>query len=255
MSRSLHKILNTVLPRRVRTGLRRAALQTIPSMRHLDMPARLKSLARAGCTPTVIADIGAAHGEFAQLARSIWPDAQIVGFEPNSASQSSLERLKQSMPRFDFIRCFLGPEPKDKVQFAASDTQTSLLMHQPGQVEGANATDEAPMFSIDSLVASGRIPQPDFLKLDVQGFELEVLKGAEAALAKAKAVCLEVSAVRFAPGVPVVADVVNFMAQRQLVLYDIVGILRRLDDDSLYQLDLVFVPANSKLVRHEPWSE
>ena len=157
------------------------------------------------------------------------------------------------MPNFDFVRCFLGPEDKDKVHFNASATQTSLFMHQPGQVEGGQITDQAPMHSLDGLVAAGRIPRPDFIKLDVQGFELEALRGAGGAITHVKAICLEVSVVRFAPGVPVVAEVMNFMSQHRLTLYDIVGILRRLDDDSLFQLDMIFVPESSPLVRHEPW--
>ena len=53
---------------------------------------------------------------------------------------------------------------------------------------------------LDELLASGRVPQPQFMKLDVQGFELEVLKGATKMLQAAEVVLLEVSFTRFFPG-------------------------------------------------------
>src|SRR5690242_19187214 len=91
-------ILNRILPMGLRSMLRRAALSCIPSMRHLDMPRRLAHLKAVGFSPRVIFDVGAATGEWARLAARVWPDARIVGFEPNASNAADLERCRRELP-------------------------------------------------------------------------------------------------------------------------------------------------------------
>src|SRR5438876_187514 len=73
------------------------------------------------------------------------------------------------------------------VQYKASGNQTSLF-----EETKERCMDEATMMTLDSLRT--RLPAPaDFLKLDVQGFELQVLKGSTETLRSCDAVLLEVS--------------------------------------------------------------
>jgi hypothetical protein len=105
------------------------------------------------------------------------------------------------------------------------------------------------MLVLDELIAEGKVPRPDFLKLDVQGYELEVLKGGERALSSTRAVLLEVSFIPFFERMPVALDVVNFMAARGFMWYDVLGIYRRRSDDALMQMDVMFVPKADPLRR------
>jgi FkbM family methyltransferase len=240
MSRAIHNLLNTVLPSSVRTGLRRGAIATIPSMRHLDMQFRLAVLARNGFDPGVIYDIGAAYGEWSMMAAKLWPRAKLVAFEPNAREREALEETKRQLPQFDFRLCFLG-STRGTVRYSDSGTQTSALAGAGNQT--------AEMLVLDELVASGQIPAPDFMKLDVQGFELEVLRGGERALAGAQGALLEVSFVPFLPNMPLLADVVSFMDQRGFACYDVMGIFRRRSDDALVQMDLMFLKKDHPLRR------
>ena len=67
---------------------------------------------------------------------------------------------------------------------------------------------------------------PLLLKLDVQGFELEVLRGSRIALDAAEFVLLEVSTLNYNRGAPLVAEVLDFMNQRGFVLFDIADLSR-----------------------------
>ena len=96
MSRRLHAALNRVLPATMRQRLRDMASAFIPTMRHLDMWARLQHVARLGMNPDVIYDIGAAQGAWAQRAATIWPNARIIGFEPNESRVPELEATRAS---------------------------------------------------------------------------------------------------------------------------------------------------------------
>lgn len=232
--------LNRVLPMSLRSTLRRAALQTIPSMRHLDMGRRLTHMAHLGFAPKVIVDVGAAQGCWARMASKIWPGSYILGVEPNLDNIPFLEQTKRDLRCFDCVRAFLGPEQKT-VHYKASGDQTSLL-----EETGANCPDEAPMLTLDSL--RGRLPGPaDFIKLDVQGFELEVLKGGDDTLQGCQAALLEVSFFPFFPGVPIVNEVIQFMTDKGFAWYDVMGIYRRPADDALAQLDLMFVRSDHPL--------
>ena len=90
MTRAVHNVLNRFIPSRVREVLRRSALLTIPSMRHLDMGFRLANLAGQGFTPRVIHDIGASSGDWAEWRRACGRTHN-HGFEPNVREKESLD--------------------------------------------------------------------------------------------------------------------------------------------------------------------
>ena len=244
MSRKLHRILNAVLPKFTRRCLKRSALATIPSLRHLDMSTRLGRLRQLGFDPRSIVDVGAGSGEWATLAASIWPLAQIIGFEPNRAERPHLEQTRQNLPDFDFIQGVLGPARRE-IRYRSAGHQTSLLE------ADTSATESAEMYVLDELIEEGRVPSPQFIKIDVQGFELEVLKGAGKAMRHCEGVLLEVNFYEFLPGAATVAETISFFREREFVLYDVAGILRRPSDDALWQMDMVFLPIDHALRREK----
>src|SRR2546422_465251 len=91
------------------------------------------------------------------------------------------------------------------------------------------------------------LPGRFFLKLDVQGYELEVLRGAERTLTATDVVLMEVSLLQYNAGAPLFAEVTAFMKAIGFVVYDICGQLRRAADEALFQADLLFVREDSTL--------
>lgn len=235
--------MNRVLPATLRQGLRDMATAFIPTMRHLDMWVRLQHLAELGVKFDVIYDIGAAQGAWAQRASKIWPNARIIGFEPNASRVSDLEATRAVLPNFSYHRCLLGSTIAD-VEYVDSRDQTSLYDR---AAAGPKVT--APMLTLDSLLGGKEIPPPSFMKLDVQGYELEILKGGQLALASAQAVLLEVSVYHLSPEMPLVLDVLNYMNANGFFWYDILGLLRRPSDDALGQMDLLFLRRDHPLFR------
>jgi FkbM family methyltransferase len=248
-------ILNRILPMGLRSMLRRAALGCIPSMRHLDMPRRLAHLKAVGFAPRVIFDVGAATGDWARLAARVWPDARVVGFEPNASNAADLERCRRELPHFDFRNCFLGPE-KRTVEYKDRGTQTSLYGLDGFTPADAGAAARADMVSLDELVAAGDVPRPDLIKIDVQGFELDVLRGAERVLADGCQVVLaEVNFYKSHPQLPTADEVIAFMRERGFAWYDTAGLLRRPLDDALWQMDLLFVRSDHELRRSHHYAD
>ena len=200
-------ILNRLLPPSITTILRQCAVATIPSMRHLDMPKRLQHLNRLGIQPKVIFDIGAAQGHWARLAASIWPKASIIGFEPNRVNGTYLEQTQSDLPKFEYLSCFSGTQPQ-KIQYEYRGNQISLY---DATVSAAHQ-DTADMYVLDQLLAQRRIPSPEFLKLDVQGYELEVLRGGAKTMSTCEAILFETSFDHDHRDMPIVHKVIEFMA-------------------------------------------
>ena len=94
---------------------------------------------------------------------------------------------------------------------------------------------------------------PDLLKLDLQGFELPALKGADQCLKHAELCivefgCLDAYKERTTPN-----DVMNLMYQYDYVLYDIVDLIYRPYDGALVGGDFFFVKSDSRLKEHKDY--
>lgn len=235
--------MNRVLPATLRQGLRDMASAFIPTMRHLNMWVRLEHLAELGLIPEVIFDIGAAEGAWAQRASKIWPKARIVGFEPNQSRVPALEATRAKLPDFSYHRCLLGATIGD-VEYVDSRDETSLYDR-----AATGPKVNAPMHTLDSLLTRELIPPPSFMKLDVQGYELDILKGGQLALGAAQAVLLEANVYHLSPEMPVVLDVLNYMDANGFFWYDILGLLRRTADDAMSHMDLLFLRRDHPLFR------
>jgi hypothetical protein len=104
---------------------------------------------------------------------------------------------------------------------------------------------DLPMTTLDAVVPAEA--RNALLKLDVQGYELEVLAGGPRTLAGAAAVLIEVSLLPYNEGAPLLAEVVSYLHARGFLSYDVCGALRRREDLALWQTDLLFLPEQSRL--------
>ncbi len=193
------------------------------SLGHLDSLELLDLLAPR--PPQVIYDIGANVGTWSCLAKSLFPAARIEAFEP----------LAQHFPRFrewtaawpGAVRlhaCALGPVERTATMhvMSFSDASSLLALSAAGATEFAvhQASEQSvPVVPLDVLVAREQLAPPDLLKLDVQGYELEVLRGAETCLRSARAVLCEVSFREYYAGQPLFADVLSFLRERGFSLH------------------------------------
>jgi hypothetical protein len=96
-----------------------------------------------------------------------------------------------------------------------------------------------PCRRLDSYLSEINAKGPLFIKLDVEGAELDVLRGAEETLKDTCGLLIE-SPVR-AAGSPQFIDIYGFLAQRGFSLFDIVRLSHRGSDATLYQFYSVFV--------------
>lgn len=153
----------------------------------------------AGIVPGTVFDVGANIGQFALAATTIFPDATIYSYEPIGSAYAQLKVLAQRHGRIHPKNNALGrTRGTAKIHITSQTTSSSLLKlgerHRhayPDIVEASQQ--EVSVTTLSDEVAAQTLNAPMLLKLDVQGFESEVLHGAGDALRQFRWVLLETS--------------------------------------------------------------
>lgn len=166
-----------------------------------------------------VLDIGANRGQFAVYALVRFASARIHCFEPLPSARETLARLAAEEPRVRVWPVALGSAPaRASLHVTARDDSSSLLAPTELQTSTFPATHEAGRVEVevrrlDDVVASIEAASPILLKLDVQGFELEVLRGATTTLQRVDEVLVEVSREELYAGQALAADLHAFLVE------------------------------------------
>ena len=211
----------------------------------LSMWGSLQNLKAKGFAPRTVLDVGAWVGDWTEHVRPIFPAADFLMVEANPGKQAGLEAVAARLgPGVRVQMALLGPESRAEVTFYAMEAGSSVL---PENTEFDRALLALPMTTLDSVSGAAGLQGPVLLKLDVQGYELEVLRGGARTLALSEVVLLEVSLLEYNQGAPLMPEVVAFMNSAGFLPYDICGQFRRLSDAALCQIDIMFVRKESML--------
>jgi len=216
----------------------------------------LEDMKGRGLNCTQIVDIGANQGHWSGMAYGVYPDADFCMIEPQEEMRPKLEALCAQHARMQFHLAAAGPTEGKMVLTVWEDLLgSSLLPATDAQAMKNGKQREVPILTIDGLLATGKIQMPQIIKLDIQGFEIEALKGAESTFGHTEAYILEISLFPFddGPNMPQFFDVVNFMYARGYVVYDFLGFLRRPYDGALGQCDICFVKDHGFLRSVRSW--
>jgi hypothetical protein len=110
-----------------------------------------------------------------------------------------------------------------------------------------------PVITLDELWAEKQLDGPIVLKIDVQGAELDVLKGAVNVLTQCELVILETMLIDQYIGAPIFHDYIIFMKDRGFVLFDVIGVGFTPAAGIMGYLDLVFVQETSRFRDDKRW--
>jgi FkbM family methyltransferase len=209
----------------------------------LSKRASLERMREAGLRPATVFDVGVADGT--PELYDVFEGVRYVLIEPLEESEPRMRRIVERHPGSIAINAAAGPKPGEATFVVTRNLSGSSFLLKPSIGESRTV----PVVTIDQVAEEHALPEPYLLKLDVQGYELEVLAGAEQALGKTAAVIAEVSlwADRKGKGMAEFAALIAWMRARDFVLFDIAQIARRDYDDAITEMDVVFLPASSPL--------
>jgi FkbM family methyltransferase len=216
-----------------------------------DTASCIGAMKRRGFYPKAAIDVGAYSGEWTVSLLHLFPLTPVLMIEPQVARKKQLQALVHAHQGVELAPVLLGSTVASGVTFYQAETGSSVLPDPGNSGTQPTAMD---MTTLDAVTRGTYFERPDFLKLDVQGYEIEVLKGAEQMLQAVEAVMMEVNLIAVYQGAPLAHEVVAYMAARGFRVYDISTFFRRPYDNALWQMDMIFVRATSPLMASTRWS-
>jgi len=130
----------------------------------------------------VIFDVGAHRGETSLYLNKFFPEADIFAFEPVKDNFKDLQELTRHKKQ---IRCFntaMGSKETDMEILINPDSERNSLVEKPFMP--GQRREHIKVTAIDKFCAENKISHIDILKSDTEGYDLEVMKGAQAMLDK-----------------------------------------------------------------------
>ncbi len=218
----------------------------------------LEDVKARGLIPRGILDVGAHKGNWTRAALRIFPGTPVTLIEPLDEMEERLSELVREVPGCHYIKAGAGRTDGERELTVSRDLYGSSYLTNP--TEGVDVGTEEPIRrktlvkTIDGILRDS-FPafEPDLIKLDTQGYELEVLSGADSVFGRTELFIVETSLYQFMPGMPSTREVIAFMADRGYELYDVTEYLRRPLDGALGQIDLAFAMRDGKLRRSHEW--
>ncbi|WP_050995743.1 FkbM family methyltransferase [Bradyrhizobium genomosp. III] len=196
-----------------------------------------------GADYKTIVDIGANVGQFALFARERFPSAKIFSFEPLDDCWDIFKRLFQSS---DNVRLYpyavAANDGEASLNVTTAKDSSSILAPSATQVEvfgtAIEHTKKIEVRRLGSVLRNEDITGPALLKIDVQGFELDVLQGCEELLSLFDAVYVEASYLELYCGQALVTDVIEFLRKHD---FDVRGVFNQHIDPSRGPLQADFL--------------
>ncbi len=200
-----------------------------------------------------VLDVGAHHGLYTLLAsRCVGHAGTVTAFEPSPRERKALI-LNLRLNRVKNVRV-------ETIALGAGDIQTKLYVvdHQetgcnslrPPVTSSTTSTTKVHVRRLDDWARERHIEHADFIKLDVEGGELEFFKGAEGFLTGGErpVILAEVQDIRSQPWGYRAKEIINHLRERNFVWFRIIdnGLLEQLDTDAEgYDGNFVAVPQGS----------
>jgi FkbM family methyltransferase len=197
-------------------------------------------------------DVGANDGAYVRALRAGGYRGRVVSFEPLSEAYRRLHEAAVDDPLWQCIRLALGADTGNAELHVAGNSSSSSLLpmtehHRLGAPESAYVGSErVAVAPLDSFW--GELWQPGeriFLKLDVQGYEGQVLEGATKTLADVHVLQCELSLVPLYEGQSLLTDVVERLGGVGFELASLDSVFRDPRSGRLLQVDGLFVRSRS----------
>jgi FkbM family methyltransferase len=192
-----------------------------------------------------IIDAGANQGQFALAASHFYPGAHIHSFEPLPEVFPILQRNTRRLSSISTYNVALGSSTgtlgfySNAYSHASSALHVSALQKNMLPKTAISQRIEIPVQRLDDLLHKEHFIPPVLLKMDVQGFEKEVLKGALNSLQQIDYLLFETSFVQMYDGEPLFDEMHHFVKELGFELIAPVGFLQS-EKLQILQMDLLY---------------
>ena len=174
---------------------------------HLNFLIKLKT--DHNFIPNVCYDIGASVLHWTRHAERLWPNSKLILFD-------AFEPAKILYSKYDNYIGVLSDEDNKQVKFYQNDQYFAGNSYYREVGSDYNPYNENIYIlkntrSLDSIVNERWYPYPDLIKIDVQGAELDIIKGASNVLSHTKYLIVELQHVNYNDGAPLYNETITYL--------------------------------------------
>lgn len=194
----------------------------------------------------VVLDVGANIGQYGRQLRALGYGGQIYSFEPGGEAFEKLDRLAARDPAWTPLRLALGSTEGTvtlNVSEASDFSSIRKVRDETLNLDGharIRVREQVSCRRLDTVLTELPVGGGLLLKLDVQGFEDEVLAGAGAALDGIDAIEIELSATPLYEGQRLMEEQIQYLRSRGFELYDLWDGFRNRNTGQVMEFEALF---------------
>ena len=184
-----------------------------------------------------VLDIGAYEGEWSRLFTSIYPDANVLMIEANIEKENILKQIG------NYKIALLGSKDNEEVDYykCLNGVPTGNGIY-PENTEYEFKPEKRKAITLPTLLGSEK--GFDLIKMDVQGSELNIIKGALPIIKNTKYLLLELQTTPYNKGAPQMEEVVSYLHSINFGFVDLFDLMYI--NNHLIQVDGLFINRNIK---------
>jgi len=197
---------------------------------------------------TVI-DIGANKGQFSLTARNIFPNARIISFEPLSEPAIKFKKIFTNDANIILHQSAIGSEQKNISMYVSKRYDSSSILpignNQSSIFPGTELshTEEIFVAPLSNFIPLRDLIRPILVKIDVQGYELEVLEGCKEQISLLDFIYVECSFIELYESQPLAHEIICFLDKYSYQLKGVYNITYKnkiaIQGDFLFRKDIV----------------
>ena len=197
----------------------------------------VSALKRQNLEPHTVLDVGANVGQFTVAVAKMFPGVQIHSFEPVPECFMNLRKNVSKLKNVSVYQLALGDTEGE-------ESSSILPLSKEHRVAFPNAREisQVPIkiSKLDTIFATQQIDAPTLLKIDVQGYEANVLRGGEDTLKRIQFIVAETSFKSLYQGETIFLDLVRLIESRGFHFIRPVGWLSDPRSGEILQMDALF---------------
>lgn len=200
--------------------------------------------------PKHIVDVGANHGTWTRETLRYFPDAHYTLIEPQEWLKPSFQDLLDSNSKITYYPVGAGSENGSfKFTIVDRDDSCSFRYTEEEAKENGFKQVDIPIITLNDLVKTNNLSIPDIVKIDAEGLDIEVLKGASDLFGKTEIFMVEAGVVikEFENSF---LKMITFMEERGYRLFEITDLNRPFQLKVLWLVELVFVKKGGIIDSH-----
>ena len=205
------------------------------------------------CNIHTVLDVGANKGQFAKLAREVFPFARIYSFEPLPNCFGELQNALAGDKNFIPFNFAVGSKESTGSFFPSYHSpSSSFLKMEDLHKEAFPYTHEGQVSqpitvtvnTLDNLLSGFVLEKNILLKIDVQGFEKEVIEGASKILEQTKVIIMEVSFSKLYHDQPLFHEVYQKIYEHHFIYHGNLAQMYHPVTSEIVQADAIFIKGN-----------